>query len=285
MLSALAPHVSKVKYLVGSNSSAILTGVGVVGTAATAVLTGHASFKASKILEAEKGNEARKILNHQQALEGKAELVAYPPDPRIFEIKEDVKLSKTEMVKAVWPLYLPPAAVGLLTVSSIIVAHRIDAKKIAAFAMAAGVSERALQEYKDKIEEKFTDKQVATVKDEIAKDRIEKVPVTKQTIIVGGGDVLVFDAMSGRYFYSSMDAIKKAEADTLLEIAKYDQASLSHFYDLLGWDQTAQSSLIGWNTDNPIEIEYSMQMSSDDRPAIVVDFRKMPMSNYDDIRR
>ena len=50
MLQGLAPHVSKLKYLLNENSTTILTAVGVVGTVGTAYLTGRATFKAAEII-------------------------------------------------------------------------------------------------------------------------------------------------------------------------------------------------------------------------------------------
>ena len=50
MLQGLAPHVSKLKYLLNENSTTILTAAGVVGTVGTAVLTGRATFKAAELI-------------------------------------------------------------------------------------------------------------------------------------------------------------------------------------------------------------------------------------------
>ena len=47
MLSGLAPHVSKLKYLLNDNSTTLLSVVGVGGSIATALLTARATFKAA----------------------------------------------------------------------------------------------------------------------------------------------------------------------------------------------------------------------------------------------
>ena len=104
-----------------------------MGTIATAVLTGRATFKAADLIEQE-----TKIIN-----------------TAVDEEQDPVYLTKTEKTKLVWSLYLPPVATGVLTITSIIFANKISSKKIAGLTVAAGVSERALQEYKDKVVEKL----------------------------------------------------------------------------------------------------------------------------------
>lgn len=260
MLSALAPHVGKLKYVLNENSGAILTGVGIAGTVGTAVLTGRASFKAAHVIE-----EAREAKSY--SLHG--------------EHRDDVQLTRTEKAMNVWPLFLPPVAVGALTVTSIFAAHRLDAKKIAALAMATGVSERALQEYKEKVAEKFTEKQATAIQDEVAQDRINANPPSGQVIITGGGDVLCYDMTSGRYFMSSVEKIKQAENSANFDVIHFMECSLSKFYDDLGLSPTSHSDMVGFNINNKCEVIFTTAMSDDQRPCVAIDFRRPPIMGYD----
>src|SRR4051795_2474832 len=128
--------VQKARFVVVDNADAILTGVAVTGTIATAVLTGRASLKAARLIDAER------LELREEDLEGRG--------------NPEAELSKTQKVKLTWRLYLPAVGVGTTTVTSIIVANRLSARKIAALALASGISERALQEYKTKVVEKLT---------------------------------------------------------------------------------------------------------------------------------
>ena len=76
-----------------------------------------------------------------------------------MESDTELGLFEDEKSSAVWRLYLPPVAVGPTTVTSIVMANRISSSKIIALTMASGISERAFQEYKDKIIEKLGDRQ------------------------------------------------------------------------------------------------------------------------------
>ena len=260
MLSGVLHQVNKVKFLLNDHSTTILTGVGVGGTVATAILTGRASFKAADIIAREKA-----IVN--MAVE---------------ENRDPVTLSKTEKAKLVWMLYLPPTAAGVLTITSIIYANKISSKKIAALAVAGGISERALQEYKEKVVEKLGERQGQKIRDEIAQDRVTKNPPnSREIMIVGNGEVLFFDQLTGRYFQSTVEDVKRAENKVNYELIHFMSCSLSHFYDEIGLPPTTYTDNVGWNLDNKMEVVFSTVMSADNRPCIAIDFTRPPVPDYE----
>lgn len=247
----------KVQNLITENAAALLTGTAVVGTITTAVLTGRASFKA-------------------------AELIFEQEHERITEDDFEGSLNNTEKIKLVWPLFIPPAASAVTTVAATVFSYHISARKSAALVAAYGISEKAFSEYKEKVTERLGLKKETDIRDELAKDRIAKYPDNEQPIIVTGyGDVLCFDSYSGRYFQSTVDAIKKAENATNYEILHHLGASMSSFYDLIGLPATQYSDEMGWNSLNPLDISFSTQMSESGQPCIVIDFRSMPVLNYE----
>jgi Family of unknown function (DUF6353) len=265
-MTSLAPHVHRLKFLVNENSTTILTGVGIVGTVATAVLAGRASFKAAEIIE---NKEKEKLLDAESSADLQRELESFRP------------FSKTEKFKLVWPQYIPPVAVGAATVTSIVMANRISSKKIAALAVASTISERALQEYKTKVVEKLGERQETAIREEIAQDSVTKNPPSNQVIIAGSGDVLCFEPLTGRYFNSTIETVKKAENKVNYDIIHYDSCSLSVFFEEIGLAPTDYSDLVGWNVDNRMEVKFSTTMSEDNRPCLVIGFTRMPSMNYD----
>jgi hypothetical protein len=261
MLSTLVHHVDKAKFLITDNSTTILTAVSVAGTVSTAVLTGRATFKAAQLIEEEKQNAERKV----SLANGDAW-----PEP-----------SRFDKVRWVWRLYIPPAGVMVTTVTCIIVANKIASKKIAALALAGGISERALQEYKSKVVEKLGERQDTKIRDEIAQDRVNKHPVNQREIILAGtGEVLCFDMTTGRYFQSTIEEIKRAENKINYELNNSMYASLSEFYDEIGLPPTNYTDTVGWNANNRIEVVFSATISSDQRPCIAIDFVNPPFSEY-----
>jgi hypothetical protein len=263
MLTGVIQQANRVKFLLENHSTTILTGIGVGGTVVTAVLTGRASFKAADLINQEQDSVV--------AAWREGESDSPPQD-----------LSKTQKVKLVWKEYLPPVASGVLTCTSIIVANKISSKKIAALAVAGGISERALQEYKEKVVERLGERQNVKLRDEIAQDRVSNAPLsTKEVILAGTGEVLCYDMLSGRYFQSTVEELKRAENKINFQIVQFMRASLSEFYDEVGLPPTPFTDSVGWNANNPIELALSTVMSPDGRPCIAVDFTRHPTHDYD----
>lgn len=244
--------------VVVDNSAAILTGVGITGVVTTAVLTGRASFKAQQIIEHELNDRVEQMMP------------AHDPEP----------LTTKEKVLAVWPEYIPAAGSAITTITAIFFSHQIAMKKTAAMAAAYGISEKAFQEYKDKVVEKLGVKKEEAIGTDIAQDRVNANP-PDQTIIVMGDEVLCYDQLIGRYFKSTMEKIKQAEIKTNEEIINHSYASLSFFYDLLDLPGSDFGDQVGWNMNNLLEIQYSTILSPDNRPCISIGFKTQPFSEYE----
>jgi hypothetical protein len=244
------PDVVKAK-LSSVNQTTLLTGIGISGVITTSYLSGRASFKAAEIIRNEDHHEK--------------------------------PLTTKEKIHLVWPLYVAPVSVGTTTITAIAMANHTASKKIAALTAGMGVSERVLQEYKEKVIEKFGEGKAQQVRDEIAQDRIRNNPPdpsNTQVLMVGDGDVLCHDLLTGRYFMSSAEKLRQAMNNLNYEIIAHEYASLSFFYDLIGLAPTAYSDYVGWRVDDHPEITFSTVMSPDDRPCIAVDFEAAPHPGY-----
>jgi hypothetical protein len=173
-----------------------------------------------------------------------------------------------------------------MTVTAIILANRIGSRRTAAVAAAFSISEKTLSEYKEKVVERLGEKKAQEFRDSIAQDRINANPVGNQQVIVtGGGTVLCYDEYTGRYFYSDMETLKKAQNDTNYEIINSNYASLSDFYSRIGLSRTASSDDVGWDSDRLLELEFSTTMSDDQRPCISVGFLVGPTRGFHKVHR
>jgi predicted RNA-binding protein YlxR (DUF448 family) len=249
---------------VSTNSGALLTAGGVVGTVATAVLTGRACYKANDILR-----EANAKKKEDFAREEQAAIVDVPKD----------MLTKLEKIVAVGPHFIPPIIVGGATIASIVMANRMSAQKAAALAAAYGLAERNLSEYKEKVAEKLTGPKAQQIDDELAQDRVNKTG-GYQNIVMVEGEVLCFDEPTARYFRSTMENIKSAVNATNAEILNHDMASAGFFYEELGLQGTSWTDDIGWNRDSLVDLKYSTVLSPDGRPCIAIDFKVPPRADY-----
>lgn len=245
--------INRTQKLAIDNSPAILTAIGVTGSLTTAYLTGKASFKAAEVL---------------------AEAESNPAEPSL-------PLDNKEKAKRIWKLYIPAALTATITCTSIVCATRIGTRRAAAMAAAFSISEKAFDEYKDKVVEQIGKNKEQKVRDDIAQDRVTQNSVgSQQVIVTGGGNVLCYDMYTGRYFESDMETLKKAQNDTNYEILSQGYASLSDFYNRIGLSSTKTSDDVGWDTDRQLELTFSTTMSDDDRPCIAVDFHQAPVPNY-----
>ena len=246
--------------VIADNSAAILTGVGVVGTVTTAVLTARGTIKAVRALD--EYNAVAVTQNEDSSV---------PP----------AELSPSAKAMMFGAYYLPAISSGITTITAILFSYKISSKQSAAFAAAYGISERAFQEYKDKVVEKVGSKKETTIVEALAQDKVDSNPLGgKEVVVIGAGDVLCFDELSGRYFRSSVEAIKAAENKVNHAILNENAVSLGTFYDAIGLGSTQLDDQLGWNLDRMLDIAYSATIADNREPCIVISFRTAPSENY-----
>lgn len=233
----------------------ILTGIGIAGMISTTIMAVRSTPKALDLLSEIKEE-------HEQ--------------------DDDKKEMAKDIVIKIAPLYLPSIVIGAVSISCIIGASSINFKRNAALATAYSLSETALKDYRNKVIETMGDKKDQTIIDHVAKDKIEKNPVIKQQIILTEkGSTLCYDNLSGRYFKSDIDILKKAENEINKMLLVDDAVSLNDFYDLIGLDDIGVGELIGWRmSDGFIELDFSSQLTADGEPCIVMMFNANPIYDY-----
>lgn len=242
----------KTEKLIADNSPTIMTTIGVIGTVSTAYLTGKATFKAADILR-----------NEHEAVEHSGGILTFQDDVRI-----------------VWKLYIPAATVGSITIASIIGANRVGTRRAAAMAAAYSISEKAFDEYKAKVIEKIGENKEQAVRDSIAEDHIRQPSEQRDTIVLGTGKSLCYDAFSGRYFESSVEEIKKAVNDINYIVNNHMYASLTDYYDKIGLPPIPISDDLGWSTNELMDINITAIVAEDGRPCIHISFSVEPIRNY-----
>lgn len=218
-----------------------------------------------------------------------ATILAVRSTPKAMELIEEKKeeldtdeLTKREIIKTCWKCYIPTMVSTGVSIACLIGANSVNSKRNAALATAYKISEKAYNEYRDKVIETIGEQEEKTIREKIAEEKIQKNPLkNNEVIITGNGNTLCYDSISGRYFECNMDKIKKAEnsLNRMLMVDMY--ASLNEFYDLVGLPPVNIGHELGWNVDDGlIEIEFSSQISEDDRPCIVIDYSIAPKQRY-----
>lgn len=221
--------------VIHDNAPAILTAIGVSGTITTAYLAAKAGIAANKRL---------------------SEL---PPD-----------IPPTEKLEVVWDLYIPTVVSGSITIGCIIIASRVSSKRAAAAYSILAVSERAFEEYREKVIETFGERKEQKVKDDVAQDRVTSNP---PAVVIGGDSgVLCCELFTGRYFRSDMETLRRVQNDINEQIIMRLYVPMSEFYYALKLPNTSQSGVMGWDSDRLLELEFTTTLSPDNVPCLAFDY-------------
>jgi len=218
-------------------SPALLMGVGIAGMITTTILAVRATPKAIRLIDE-------------------------------IEKETDEPLGAVEVVQVTWKCYIPAVVTAGLSIVCLIESHKIHGRRNAALATLYSLSETALREYQEKVIETIGEKKEQGICDEIDKERIRKNSVHKnQIIMTGNGDTLCYDALSGRYFKSDMEHIKRSVNDTNEMLLNEMYISLNEFYLNLGLPEIEIGEHIGWDVQRgQIKVRYSSQLTPDSNP-------------------
>lgn len=238
---------------VSRHRTEFLTGIGIIGWAATAILVATETPKAMKLIEEKKKEEDKE------------------------------KLTPTETVATAWKPYVPALVTGTIATACLVSASSESVRRATALATAYKLSETAFDEYRAKVVETFGEKKEQTVRDAIAKDKIDNNPVSKnEVIITSRGSTLCFDTLSSRYFVADIDTVKRAEIE-LNRRMQHDiggYVTLNDFYDEIGIAHTGVGDDLGWNSDNLIKLDISSHVAEDGRPALVIGHYVAPKYDF-----
>lgn len=239
-------------------SPEILTGVGIGGMVTTTVLAVKATPEAMRRIEA-----AKKAEHHK-------------------------KLTAVQTVQVAWKCYIPAGVTGSVSVACLIWASTLNGRRNAALATAASLAETSLREYRAKVVETLGEKKESGILDAIDRDRVERNPPpasTNELPVVEGpvGQTLCYDSMFGRYFYSDVETLKRAENKLNRQMATMSEPyiSLNEFYMEVGLPSVDIGDELGWNVDDGmIELRFSSQLVNGRTPCLVVSHMIPPKYDY-----
>lgn len=253
------------KGFVGKHSPGIMMGIGLIGVVSTVVLTAKATPKAVQLLEEEKRRRNEELEENEEPIE---------------------ELPKLDVVKVVWKCYIPVAISGVLSIACILGANSVHTKRNAALATAYTLSETAFATYKDKVIETIGEKKEKEIQDKVAKTYIDRKPASNaEVILTERGNTLCYDAVSGRYFRSDIDKIKRAEIAMNQKLINEMYISLNEFYYELNLRPIEAGNQLGWNiNDGTFDIHYSSQLTDDGEPCLVVNYHVGPRFSYSEYR-
>lgn len=203
------------------NSSTILTVMGAVGVAATAVMSARDTVKAVEILKEHEANGE--------------------------------KLSNKEKFKLAAPAYIPTVITGLSTMACIFGANVLNKKAQASLASSYALLDRSYKEYKTAATKTYGDDADKKIKETIAQSYYENNDLVKAK----EGEELFFDFQGLQLFSASMDDVLMAEEAVNQILSKDGRVGLNVFYNLLGIPCADVDYEQGWSFNTCHEQGYS----------------------------
>ena len=248
--------MNKIKSFCNENGMNILTGLGVVGVATTAVLAAKATPKALELL--------------QEKDEYKQEAYGEP-------------LTRFEKVLAMAPAYIPAVLTGLATVSCIVGMNRVSYTKQASLISAYTYLNSSYEEYRRKVKEVFGEEGEAKVRAELGREieLYEKYGSLHEPR-------LFYDEISNRYFEMSMYEMKEAEynmnrmfnflgALKLNEVYEFFNLGPTEYGESVGWSALRDWEVIGYSW---IEATFDEITTNDGLQAFAIRFNMQPTKDY-----
>lgn len=242
------------------NGSHILFGMGIAGAIGTVVMAVKATPKALTILD--------------------EELDMHGLTCPIEKIPEH--LTVRDKARLTWKCYIPTAVSGALSIACLVCSHTIDTKRNAALATVCALTEATLKEYQNKVVEVVGEKQERVVRDAIAQDQIQKNPVqNNEVVITKKGDMLCYDPISGRYFKSDYEQIRRAMNELNIRLNQEMYVSLNDLYDELGLKNVGIGYELGWNVARGlVDFCLTSTLAEDGTPCLVIGHHNAPTYNY-----
>lgn len=198
-----------------------------------------------------------------------------------IEDKHEKKEETRKTIKELIPVLAPPIILGIISSAMLIGSYRNSKRNILALGTAYSMTESAFKAYKEKAKDIVGAAKVQEIREAVSKDKVkaEKAPSTNDKIIVpGDGTVLCKDLYSGRYFYSSVDRIRRVIGDLEFKFRDNEWWSINDLYFRLGLDQLPNGDDFGWSYEEAyrnngnLPITITACLTEDNRPCVALDY-------------
>jgi len=240
----------------------IFTAIGCAGVAATAVSAVRDSRKAVRVLD----------------------------DLGLYDTIEKPTLK--EEAKATWKCYIPTIVSGAITIGSIVLARRITVKQIASLTAAAGYLGKKASEHKKEIYEMLTPEKRREKMREVVEDEWSPGITVEET---GNGDLLCYEAYSGRWFRSSEEAVNEAIERFKARFLDGEYLCFNDLYSELEIEKTHFGHQYGYAPnpdfyDNMIDFDVALIEDFKDKygervgtPVLIIDIFTYPMECWQEV--
>lgn len=249
----------KAKLQLKKHSPEILVISGVVGTVAAGVMACKATTKASDILE--EMHESMDQIHKVNEMAKENENISYDEN----DLKKDTTMVYVQTGVKFAKLYGPSLAVGILSITSILVGHNILRKRNLALAAAYTTVSNSFKAYRDRVADRFGDDVEYQLRHGIKAEEVEETVVdddgnektVKKTIDVMDPNKVsdfarIFDDGNIGWEKDSEHNLaflkmQQNYANDILKTRGY--LFLNEVYEMLGFNKTKAGQVVGWIFD------------------------------------
>lgn len=196
---------------------------------------------------------------------------------RGWDIDGFERLTKEQRIKIYAKIYAPPAIAILATGACVLGAHSISVKRESSLLLAYEGTRQVYDRYRASVQDRLgpEEKQIA----EKAASKMD--PYSRDAALVyGEGDVLFYDAYSGRYFKSTVNKIDRVVNELNYTLLREMCVSLNEFYAGIGLGGISLGDQLGWNEQRQIEVHYGAKVSEEGKAVVIVDFVVEPTEKW-----
>lgn len=239
----------------------LLTVAAITGVFTTVYFSFKAAPKAKEIL-----NEKKKDLESIEDGDNEAKRTVY-----------------IETLKELAPVCAPPVVSCGMAIACILGANTVSLKRQLALTAAYNLTNNTLKEYQESAKRIVGPKKSKQISDDVNQKAImANAPDDKTIIFTGKGDMLCYDVMSGRYFKSNPEAIRKAVNLLNMDLMSEFYVSLNDYYSKIDLPEIKIGDLLGWGSGDGelVEVSFSSLLTPNEEPCLVVDYLVEPRWDY-----
>lgn len=220
--------MNNLQKFIEKHSSAILTGISVIGVGITTGLAINSTIKAVKIIE----DKMVELTKHEKIYaDNNPYTVAIPP-----------KFTKKDILYYTWKQYIPVAVSGLSTILCIVGIHSLNKRTQASLVSAYALLDNTYKEYKQKMHELYPDDpKVINFEHEVIKSKFKK------DMVLDEDKELFFDYQTMQYFESTMEDVMAAERHMNECLAEDGYVCINELYEYLDLPTTLYGWQMGWS--------------------------------------
>lgn len=262
LMTRIGGKLGKTGVKLRKHSPQIMLVVGIVGVVSSTVMACRATTKLSGILDRTK-EESEKIHRYSEA---DNETLSEPYDSE--DAKKDLAITYAHAVKDITKLYAPSVLFGVLSLSSIIVSHRILNDRYLAATSACASVMAGFAEYRSNVRERFgseVDKELRynikprTIEEKVTDEKTGKTKKVKEKIgVAAPGDLSPFSRIfdkTCKYWNDdqeyNINRLRMEEEFANHTLKSKGYIFLNDVYERIGFKPIPEGQLYGWIYEKP----------------------------------